>query len=224
MGASRSSRRAGDGRRERWRVHREARRAELIDAVLTAVRQRGAGIRMEDVVAVSGIAKPVFYRYFTDKADLFLAVGQTVAERVVDDVMRAIDEQTGPRARLRAAIDAYLRRIEADPTVYRFAVHPPLERAPRDPIVGYGAVVGEHAARLIASALRDAGLDEAAADPWGFGLVGMVRTAGDRWLEQRSMTREALTEHLTGLLWDGLAHAAAPAAPDLRLVERPPSA
>ena len=224
MGEARSSRRGGDGRRERWRVHREARRAELIEAVLSAVRERGAGIGMEDVVAVSGIAKPVFYRYFTDKADLFLAVGQTVAERMVEEVVLALDGKTSARGRLRAAIDTYLRGIEAEPMVYRFALHPPLERAPRDPIVGYVAVVGQHAARHIGQALRDAGLDETAADPWGFGLVGMVRSAGDRWLEQRSMTREALTDHLTGLLWDGLAHAASPSAPDLRLVDQPPSA
>src|SRR4051794_3169859 len=74
-----------DGGRDRWAAHRAARRAELIDAVLDAVRQRGPAVDMDDVAAVSGVAKPVFYRYFKDKADLFLAVGREVGERLVTD-------------------------------------------------------------------------------------------------------------------------------------------
>ncbi len=205
-------------------MHREARRAELIEAVLATVRQRGPRIGMEDVVAVSGVAKTVIYRYFSDKDELFLAVGHTVAERMVDEVMTALDAHSGPLDRVRAAIDAYLRGIEADPAVYRFVVHPPLDRAPSDPIVGYGTTVGQHAARLIGATLREAGLDSGAAEPWGFWSVGMVRTAADRWLEQGSMTREALTDYLTRLLWDGLSRAAQHDAPDLRLVDQPPSA
>jgi hypothetical protein len=32
----------------------------------------------------------------------------------------------------------------------------------------------------------------------------MVQVAGDWWLEQRSMTRERLVDHLVTLLWTGL--------------------
>lgn len=195
-----------DGRRERWREHRRARRAELIQAVVTAVEQFGPGVSMDEIAASSGIAKPVFYRYFSDKSDLFRAVGETVAEQVVAETTAAIDREDDPRAKLSAGIDAYLASIEANPDLYRFVVRHS-EVAPAgggDPLVGYASVVGLHAARVIGELMRAAGADSGPADLWGFGIVGLVRAAADRWLEQPSMSREAVVSYLTELLWPGL--------------------
>src|SRR5947209_20382218 len=114
-----------DGRRERWEAHRVARRAELIESVLSAVRARGAGIDMDDVAAVSGVAKPVFYRYFKDKADLFLSVGREVGERLVTEVVAALEGTQHPRAMIAAAVDTFLRAVEDDPEVYRFVPQRP---------------------------------------------------------------------------------------------------
>lgn len=196
-----------DGRRERWRAHREARRAELIDAVVAAVDRRGPGIGMDDISSASSIAKPVFYRYFDDKADLFLAVGRRVAETVVNETMAAIDEAVQPRAKLAAGIDAYLAGIEANPELYRFVVrHSGEGRSGEDDLLDdYATVVGLHASRVIGDLLREAGLDAGPAELWGFGIVGLVRSVADRWLEQRQpMSRQAVVAYLTDLLWPGL--------------------
>jgi AcrR family transcriptional regulator len=189
-----------DGRRERWEAHRVARRAELIDAVLGAVRQRGAGIDMDDVAAVSGVAKPVFYRYFKDKADLFLSVGTEVGERLVADVIAALDGTQNPRAMIAAAVDTFLRAVEADPQVYRFVLQRPANAATAN---DYSAVISKHASRLIGDLLRDAGLDAGAAEPFGFAMVGAVRSAAERWLDEPTLSRAALTGYLTNLLWAG---------------------
>jgi AcrR family transcriptional regulator len=195
-----------DGRRDRWRAHRETRRIELIAAVVAAVSTRGAGVGMDDIGSASGIAKPVFYRYFTDKSDLFLAVGRSVAQGVVADTTAAIDHATTPRAKLEAGIDAYLASIEANPQLYRFVVaHRSSGRGADTDLVGdYAHVVGLHATVVIGDFLRDAGLDSGAADAWGFGIVGLVRAAADRWLEQGTMSRAALVRYLTDLIWPGL--------------------
>jgi AcrR family transcriptional regulator len=206
---------APDGRRERWRAHREVRRGELIAAVIAAVADRGAAVGMDDIAAASGIAKPVFYRYFTDKSDLFLAVGRAVADTVVAEVMTAIDSETDPRAKLEAGIAAYISNIEANPELYRFAAN--YQRSGRatteDVLDDYASVVGLHASRVIGEFLRAAGLDSGAADPWGFGIVGLVRSATDRWLDQQTMSREALVTYLTDLVWPGLVAARPAAAP-----------
>ncbi len=196
-----------DGRRERWRAHREVRRSELIDSVVAAVRERGAGIGMDDVTAVSGIAKPVFYRYFADKADLFRAVGRSVAEEIVQEVNGVVEAESHPRAMLAAGIDAFLRRIDADAELYRFVLNPPLDRPGPDTVGDYGTVLGLRIARIIGDRLRADGLDSGAAEPLGFGIVGTVRAAGERWLDHRTMGREALAGYLTELLWSGLAGA-----------------
>ncbi len=207
MARSASSHTRRDGRRERWRAHREVRRHQLIAAVIAAVTEGGAELGVDDIASASGIAKPVFYRYFADKADLFLAVGRTVAEAVVVQTTVAIDTATSPRAMLEAGIDAYVASIEANPELYRFVAQNRVltTTADGDVIGDYATVVGMHAARVIGDFRRGAGLDAGVAEMWGFGIVGLVRSAVDRWLEQgRPLTREDLVTSLTALVWPGL--------------------
>jgi AcrR family transcriptional regulator len=178
----------------------------LIDAVMLAVAERGASVGMDDISAASGIAKPVFYRYFTDKADLFLAVGRAVALNVVTEVTAAIDRAGSPRGKLEAGIAAYIATIEANPSLYEFvAAHPATGRSSGGDLLGdYASVVGLHASRVIGQFMREAGLDSGGADPYGFGIVGLVRSATDRWLEQPTMSRADLVTYLTDLVWPGL--------------------
>lgn len=183
-----------------------ARREELIGATIAVVREHGAGVGMDDIAAHSGIAKPVFYRYFVDKADLHLAVGHSVADSVVRLVTKALDGELTARAKLAAGIDSYLRSVAADPELYQFVVHstPPRRSPTTDPVEDYATVVGLHATQVISDLLRQAGVDAGAAEPWGFGLVGMVRSAADRWLQHPAMGRDALVEYLTDLVVPGL--------------------
>lgn len=196
-----------DGRRERWTEHRAARRAELIEAVLEAVRQHGPGIDMDDVSASSGVAKSVYYRYFKDKADLFLAVGRSVGERLVEDVVAAVDGTGSPRAMMAAGVDTFLRAVEDNPQVYRFVLQRPANAAAAS---DYSAVISKHVSRVIGDLLRAADRDTGVAEPWGFAIVGAVRSAAERWLDEPTMSREALADYLTELLWAGAG--AAPSA------------
>jgi len=70
---------AGDRRRTRWAAHRKERREELIKAAIEAFFQHGPDVDMAQVAAVAGVSKPVLYRYFADKSQLWQAVGQEAA-------------------------------------------------------------------------------------------------------------------------------------------------
>lgn len=183
----------------------------MVEAVLRAVRERGPGIDLDDVVDVSGIAKSAFYRYFTDKADLFLAVGRAAGERVVRDVVAAVDATSHPRRAVRAGVDTFLRGVEADPDVYRFVLQRPANAAAAS---DYSAVISKHLSVVIGDALRGAGLDTGRAEPWGFAMVGAVRSAAERWLDEPTMSREALSGALTDLLWAGARSLPPRSAPD----------
>ena len=113
---------------------------------------------------------------------------------------------TSPRAKLEAGIDAYIATIEASPELYRFVAASLAGPPDGEDILGdYASVVGLHASRVIGEFMREAGVDSGAADPWGFGIVGLVRAATDRWLEQgRPLTREDPATLLTALIWPGL--------------------
>jgi AcrR family transcriptional regulator len=196
-----------DRRDSRWDEHRRARRAQLVDAAVAAVGRHGAGVGMEEIAAAAGTSKTVVYRHFADRAELHVAVCNRVAAQLLPKLRDAIESSAAPRQMVAAAIETYLAFLEADPELYRFVVHPPAtDRAPGpDPIGSLSSLVGEQAAAAVSVALHQAGRDPAAAQPWGHGVVGMVRSAADWWLSaDRPMIRSELAAHLTELAWAGL--------------------
>lgn len=195
-----------DRRDSRWDEHRRARREQLVQATVAAVGEHGSGVGMEEIAAAAGTSKTVVYRHFADRGELHLAVCARVAEQLLDALRVAMGSTDRPRQMVAVAVDTYLAFIEADPELYRFVVHSPTDRSPdADPIAGLSELVGDQAAALVALALTQAGRDTAAAEPWGHGLVGLVRSAADRWLRAVDpMPRAELTAHLTDLAWAGL--------------------
>ena len=85
---------------------------------------------MDAIAAHAGVSKPVLYRYFADKSQLWQAVGQEAAAMLVGG------DRAGGRGGPGGAGGGRARRwtriwryIEADPHVYRFVVHQPRHRA-----------------------------------------------------------------------------------------------
>lgn len=184
------------------------RRQELLDAADRAIRRGGPDVSMDEIAAEAATAKPVLYRYFGDKGGLYQALAERYVQQVMNVVRDALVEQedASPRLRLQAAIDAYLQLVESSTDIYRFLMHRAVtERAEAHATVAdFIRGLGGELAAVLAEDLRGRGLDPHAAEPWARGIVGMVHVAGDWWLEQRSMTRERLVDHLVALLWTGL--------------------
>lgn len=208
---------AVDGRRARWDEHRQQRRRELVEATLRAVRRHGAGVGMDEVAAVAGTSKTVFYRHFTDRAGLYTAVAERVDATILRDLTRAAGPGAAPGEReardvVRDVIGAYLDLVQEDPEVYRFIVNAPLvppgERPAGDVAAGMTDRIAAHVGDLVADGLG-AGTTPDTARWHGVALVGMVRAAADAWLAAggaaSGRTAATLADELTALAWDGLA-------------------
>jgi AcrR family transcriptional regulator len=186
-------------------ARRTERRAEMVQAAIDAVRTHGPGVSVAEIAAAAGITKPVLYRHFTDRADLQRAVGQQAAEMLLGRMAPEIDPEREPAQLIRGVIDAFLAGIEDEPQLWRFVVHHPIERAPGAEVVDDAREqIARMLATLIGERLRAAGLDSGGAEAWAQGLVGMVQSAGDWWLERRTMSRAALTDYLSTLIWGGM--------------------
>lgn len=195
------------GRLRRWEGHREQRRRELIAAAVRAIRRLGPTVTMDDIAAEAGVAKPVLYRMFRDKAELYRAVGSSVAgEQLIPALVAELSQRREPRAYVAAMIDTYLRLIESEPELYRFVVHPALDERAVEPdlVRTYKEAIADHLARVIESVLPAERRDTALTQSWSRALVGMVHEAGDWWIEERPMSRDALTAQLTDLMWGGV--------------------
>jgi AcrR family transcriptional regulator len=193
-----------DGRRTRWAAHRRQRRLELIDAALDAFAQHGPEVDMDQVATAAGVSKPVLYRYFADKAQLWLAAGEYVAQLVVEEVSPAVAQVREERALIAATVDAYLGAIESRPELYRFLMHQSGLSGGHNLVAKASGKVAVELSRVIGDRLRAMGLDSGPAEPWAYGLVGFVTAVGDWWLERgRPMTRAALTDYVATLMWQG---------------------
>src|SRR5579863_3267521 len=194
-------------RRERWHGHRAERRAALVEAAIEAVRRHGAGVGMDEIAAEAGVSKPILYRHFTDRADLWLAVGQKVTDELLDAISAQLESGLPPRDLIAPVVDVYLAMIETDPELYRFVVRGGfVGRAAGTALVqDHMAVMAERIARLLGDYLRSAGRDSGGAEVWAHGLVGLVQAAADWWMDRRTLSRAAMVEYVCALVGGGLA-------------------
>ncbi|QWF79163.1 TetR/AcrR family transcriptional regulator [Amycolatopsis sp. CA-230715] len=199
----------GDARRDRWRKHRIARRAEFVEAALKALDEHGPELGMEHVAAAAGVTKPVLYRHFEDKADLYVALGQRGTEILFERLIPAINAELAPVPRIRMALDAFFTVIEEHPNLYRLLARGRFQDKPvdSDVVAEDKEVIATALTALLGDYMRMFNMDSGAAEPWAHGIVGMVQNTGEWWLDRRSMGRDSVVEYLTQIIWaaiDGL--------------------
>ncbi len=220
---------ASDGRSRRWSAHRERRRQQFIEAALRVLAAQGPDLPMEAVAAEAGVTKPVLYRYFSDKAALVDALGEAGSAFLLDRLLPAIQADGPPLARVRDAVSAYFAVIDEYPNLYWLLARWPATEggaatggsatggaATGGAATGGAATGGSHIVlrdrELIATTLtavigdylRTFGLDSGAAEPWAYGITGLVQTTGEWWLQRRSMSRVHVVEYVTRLIWAAL--------------------
>lgn len=178
----------------------------MVEAAVEAIREHGPGVSVAQISAAAGITKPVLYRHFADRADLQRAVGERAAGMLMERIYPVLAVEAEPVEHVAAVIDAFLHGIEDEPQLYRFVVANPAEPAPGAEIVeDVRGRIAALLATLLGERLRAEGRDSGGAEAWAHGLVGMVQSAGEWWLDRRTMSRDALTNYLSALIWGGIA-------------------
>jgi len=54
---------------------------------------------------------------------------------------------------------------------------------------------------ILGDYLRVFGLDSGGAEPWAYGLTGLVQSTGEWWLRRRSMSRPHVVAYVSELVW-----------------------
>jgi len=236
-----------DGRSSRWARHRAQRRVELIRTARSAVDEIGPQASMEEIASACRTSKSVYYRYFGDKAGLQRAVGEYTVTRMRDrlgEAARAADTFEGT---VEAMVAEYLLSIERSPAVYRFVVgvtpdpgrherrrherargeKAGREEPPAEPDPHGQRYLIEEFADSVASLLAEAHvrhspdgrrLEEPMLSYWASSTIGMVRGAGEAWMNTPAGTarppRERMGELILGWAVNGLRPSVAPAPGD----------
>lgn len=193
-----------DGRKRRWHEHKIARREELVDGTIRAIRTRGHDIGMDEIAGEIGVSKTVLYRYFTDKNDLTTATMMRYVEKILAPrLYAAVGEDLDEYDLTRVAIATYVETVAEDPEVYLY-VMANNSSAGRDVVADSERMIAELVATVLGERLRRLEMDSGGSVPWAYGIVGAIQLATHWWISNKSMSAEDLIDYLTMMAWGGM--------------------
>jgi AcrR family transcriptional regulator len=146
------------------RLSGEARRAEIIDAVLSLSAERSPGlITTAEIAKALGLSQGAIFKHFPSKEDIWLAVAEQVANSLLATIKQAAEQATAPLAALRAVFLAHVGFVIEHPGTPRFIFHE-LQRAVDSPVKqrlrGMLANYRQLLVRLLEAAAQRGELDE----------------------------------------------------------------
>lgn len=195
---------------------RDARRAVLVDAAVTAIERSGPDVSVAEIARVAGVTKPVLYRQFADKDDLIRAVGIAEGERILLAIQQELRRPGGPTEAVTRSVEAFLRTIAEHPRVYLALVR----QRPGDEMRVTRQGITDFLRRLIREAFVAAGIDAAGAEVWTHCIVSMGMAAGELYLSGPRTERARISAQVTEFIVGGLAGITASAGVELDVVAR----
>ncbi|MCV7415679.1 TetR/AcrR family transcriptional regulator [Mycolicibacterium litorale] len=197
-----------DARSERWREHRKKVRAEIVDASFRAIDRQGPDVSLREIAEEAGTAKPKIYRHFTDKSDLFQAIGQRLRDMLWAAIFPSIDLSVDSgRAVIRRAVEQYVRLVDEHPNVIRFLIQGRFAEQSESTMraLNESREITLAMADMFDNELGEIELDAAALELAAYAAFGSIASATDWWLgtEQdspRRMPSEEFVAHLTTIM------------------------
>ena len=197
-----------DARSERWREHRKKVRAEIVDAAFRAIDRLGPELSVREIAEEAGTAKPKIYRHFTDKSDLFLAIGERLRDMLWAAIFPSINLATdSARQVIHRAVEEFVTLLDEHPNVMRVFIQGSSSAQSKATVrtLNEGREITLTIADMFNNELRDMELDSAALELAAFSAFGCAASATEWWLgpepdSPRSMTREQFVSQLTTIM------------------------
>ena len=201
-------------RRGRRRMSSAERREQLIMIARGLFAERGFdGTSVEEIAAHAEVSKPVVYEHFGGKEGLYAVV----VDREVRALETAIqDALATPNASYREIVErgtlALLDYIDACPDGFRIIARDSSMASAKTTSVAdtsptFASILSDITARvadILVLPLARRGYKTELGMVFAQGLVGMVASAGQSWLDIRQPPKKELAAQLVNLIWNGL--------------------
>lgn len=175
-----------------------------MQAALRVLARSGPDLPIDAVAAEAGVTKPVLYRYFADKAELVEALAETGSQVLLDRLLPAMQSAAPPLERIRQAVGAYFAVLDEYPNLYWLIARWPASEPGGDTVQRDKELIASALTAILGDNLRAFGLDSGGAEPWAYGITGLVQSTGEWWLTRRSMSRVHVTDYVTQLIWSAI--------------------
>ena len=188
----------------------EVDREHVLDAAERVIARDGAGASIEAVALEAGVTKPIVYDRVGGRADLADALAERLADRMVDAANQALQSggQTGAdtgltRQALTTFIEANLQVVDRHRDLFLYVTGGTTEQTALGRLK-----LAERSTTPMTRALvawrRGFGQSAEVAEPWAFGIVGMLQMSSMWWLTQSDRSARDVADQLAELLWHGL--------------------
>ncbi|MBJ7336206.1 MAG: TetR/AcrR family transcriptional regulator [Mycolicibacterium sp.] len=197
-----------DARSERWREHRKKVRAEIVDAAFRAIDHLGPELSLREIAEEAGTAKPKIYRHFTDKADLFQAIGERLRDMLWAAIIPSINVSADPaREVIRRSVEQYVYLVDEHPNVCRFLIQGRFAEQSESTMraLNEGRDITLAMAAIFNDELREMDLDGSAIELAAFTTFGSAAAATEWWLgpgsdSPRRMPPEKFIAYMTTIM------------------------
>jgi AcrR family transcriptional regulator len=134
----------------------ENQRQRILAAVARETSAAGYAVAtVESIIGVAGVSRRTFYEHFANKHDAFLAAYDEAVQRLVQDVVQAMEALTDFADRAQAGLAAMLAFLSAEPAVARMCIVEVLAAGPEaikrrsDTVRAFAFLVDEQARTLL---------------------------------------------------------------------------
>jgi len=184
---------------------RSARRAQLLESALEVfVAQGYHAAAMDDIAERAGVSKPVLYQHFPGKLDLYLALLEQAADRIIGATRQALASTPDNKQRVAATMRVFYDYMSNAQGAFRLVFESDLTND--DGVRARVERVENSCAFAIADVIQeDTGLPRPEAELLGMALAGMAQVTARYWVQSgRSIPRDEAARLLAQISWRGI--------------------
>ncbi|USX56779.1 TetR/AcrR family transcriptional regulator [Lentzea sp. HUAS12] len=181
------------------------RREQLLDVSRSLFAEKGFdATSVEEIAARASVSKPVVYEHFGGKEGVYAVVVDREMQRLMDQIVDALDGGSHPRELLERAACALLDYIEGSTDGFRILVRDSPVASSSGTFSSLLNDIASQVEHVLALHFAEQGYDRKLAALYAQALVGMVALTGQWWLEARKPKKDEVAAHLVNLAWNGL--------------------
>ncbi|MFJ8964099.1 TetR family transcriptional regulator [Lentzea sp. NPDC102401] len=181
------------------------RREQLLDVSRSLFAEKGFdATSVEEIASRASVSKPVVYEHFGGKEGIYAVVVDREMQRLMDQIITALDGGSHPRELLEQAACALLDYIEGSTDGFRILVRDSPVASSSGTFSSLLNDIASQVEHILGLHFAKQGYDRKLAALYAQALVGMVALTGQWWLEARKPKKDEVAAHLVNLAWNGL--------------------
>ncbi len=181
------------------------RREQLLDVSRSLFAEKGFdATSVEEIAHRASVSKPVVYEHFGGKEGIYAVVVDREMQRLMDQIVDALDVGAHPRELLEQAACALLDYIEGSTDGFRILVRDSPVASSSGTFSSLLNDIASQVEHILGLHFAKQGYDRKLAPLYAQALVGMVALTGQWWLEARKPKKDEVAAHLVNLAWNGL--------------------